>query len=229
MAAPDRSLPVEQFPALAALPGFVHGFVTRVPGIDVRSDKQEALRRLDAVHRAVRADFGIGAAPFLTAEQVHGNEVRIVDRVPAADQLFETCDGLFTNQPHACLGIHVADCCAVYLVDPVRHGIGLVHSGKKGSELDIVGRAIDLMVERFDSRPEELTVQLSPCIRPPHYEVDFAAEIVRGCRERGVKNIHDSGACTACDLEKYYSYRLEKGRTGRMLAFLAMTSEARAT
>ena len=72
-------------------------------------------------------------------------------------------------------------------------------------------------------------MQLSPCIRPPHYEVDFAAEIVRGCQERGVENIHDSGACTACDLEQYYSYRVEKGRTGRMLAFLAMAPASRAT
>ena len=51
---------------------------------------------------------------------------------------------------------------------------------------------------------------------------DFAAEIVRVCRERGVKNIHDSGVCTACDLERYYSYRAEEGKTGRMLALLAM-------
>jgi len=65
-------------------------------------------------------------------------------------------------------------------------------------------------------------VQLSPCIRPPHYEVDFAAEIVRQCRASGVKTIHDSGVCTACDLKRYYSYRAEKGKTGRMLALLGL-------
>jgi copper oxidase (laccase) domain-containing protein len=65
-------------------------------------------------------------------------------------------------------------------------------------------------------------VQLSPCIRPPHYEIDFAAEIVRQCRELGVTAVHDCGVCTACDLARYYSYRAEKGRTGRMLAFLAL-------
>jgi hypothetical protein len=65
-------------------------------------------------------------------------------------------------------------------------------------------------------------VQLSPCIRPPHYEIDFAAKILRQCREVGVKEVHDCGVCTACDLQNYYSYRAEKGRTGRMLALLAM-------
>ena len=34
--------------------------------------------------------------------------------------------------------------------------------------------------------------------------------------------MHDSGVCTACDLKRYYSYRAEKGQTGRMLALLAL-------
>jgi len=78
------------------------------------------------------------------------------------------------------------------------------------------------MAEKFGSAPTDLVVQLSPCIRPPHYEVDFAAEIIRSCRARGVLHVHDSGICTACELDRYYSYRAEKAKTGRMLALLAM-------
>jgi copper oxidase (laccase) domain-containing protein len=37
-----------------------------------------------------------------------------------------------------------------------------------------------------------------------------------------VKEIHDSGVCTACDLDRYYSYRVEKGKTGRMLALVGL-------
>lgn len=228
MAEVDRSAPVEHFPALAAWPDFVHAFVVLVPGVEVRHDKREALRRLDAVHRNVRAGHGLGAVPFITADQVHGSNVEAVAQPPAGAKCFSACDGLVTNVANVCLGIYVADCCAVYLVDPVRKCIGLVHSGKKGSELGIVGRAIDLMAERFGSQPSDLVVQLSPCIRPPHYEVDFAAEIVRLCRERGVQNIHDAGVCTACDLERYYSYRAEQGKTGRMLALLAIKRDANA-
>jgi copper oxidase (laccase) domain-containing protein len=100
--------------------------------------------------------------------------------------------------------------------------IGLVHSGKKGTELGFVANAIETMAARFGSQASDLVVQLSPCIRPPHYEIDFAAEIVRQCRDLGVTSVHDLGVCTACDLKRYYSYRAEKGRTGRMLAFLAL-------
>jgi copper oxidase (laccase) domain-containing protein len=45
---------------------------------------------------------------------------------------------------------------------------------------------------------------------------------VRKCRVLVLKKIHDSGICTACDLDRYYSYRAEKGKTGRMLALLAL-------
>ena len=78
------------------------------------------------------------------------------------------------------------------------------------------------MSDRFGSDPANMLVQLSPCIRVPHYEVDFAAEIVRQCRALGVKEIHNSGVCTACNLHRYYSYRAEKGKTGRMLALIGL-------
>lgn len=215
-------LPAEQFAALSALPQVAHGFTLRVPGIEMSHDKAEALARLDGVHREIRTELGLGSAPFITAQQVHGNRVAVVDNAIARDKCFDRCDGLITNQRGVCLGIYVADCCAVYLVDPVRRAIGLVHSGKKGTELGIVSTAIRLMSEQFGSRASELVVELSPCIRPPHYEIDFAAEIVRQCHSLGVTSVNDSGVCTACDLDRYYSYRAEKGRTGRMLAFLAI-------
>jgi copper oxidase (laccase) domain-containing protein len=215
-------LSAEQFPALGALPSVVHGFTLRVPGIEVSHDKMEALARLDGVHREIRREHGLGRAPFITAQQVHGKRIGVIAEAPTKDECFESCDGLITNQRGVCLGIYVADCCAVFIVDPIRNAIGLVHSGKKGTELGIASTAIGAMAEHFGSRPADLVVQLSPCIRPPHYETDFAGEIVRQCRDLGVTAVNDCGVCTACDLNRYYSYRVEKGRTGRMLAFLAL-------
>ena len=215
--------PAEHFPALSALPDVVHGFTLRVAGLEMSHEKAEALARLDSVHREIRAQHGLGAAPFVTAQQVHGNRIAVVDGAMAKDKCFDSCDGLITNQRGVCLGIYVADCCAVYLVDHRCGAIGLVHSGKKGTELGVVWKAIESMTEHFGSRATDLVVQLSPCIRPPHYEIDFAAEIARQCRALGVSTVNDSGICTACDLNRYYSYRAEKGRTGRMLAFLAFS------
>ena len=212
--------PVEQFAALSGLPGIVHAFTQRVPGLDVQADRAVALQRLDEHHAAVRLQLGLASKTLITAVQVHGNSVALVDSgtaVPVAD-----ADGLVTADPAACLGIYVADCCAVYIVDPKTPAIGLVHSGRKGTELGVVTNAIKQMIEPFGSDPANIIVQLSPCIRPPHYEVDFAAEIIRQCRALGVQHINDPGSCTACDLGRYYSYRAEKGKTGRMLAVLGL-------
>ena len=215
-------LPFEQFPALGAIAMCRHVFTQRIPGIDVSHDKTEALKRLDVAHREIRRAIGVSNWPLLTAEQIHGNKITVVDTSPDKDQYFAGCDGFITNQTGLALGIHVADCCAVYIIDPKTPAIALVHSGRKGTGLGVVTNAITQMIERFGSNPAELIVQVSPCIRPPHYEVDFAAEIVRQCRELGVTEIHDSGICTACHVDLYYSYRVEKGKTGRMLALLAL-------
>jgi purine-nucleoside/S-methyl-5'-thioadenosine phosphorylase / adenosine deaminase len=216
--------PVEQFPAIDASGVCRHLFTQRITGIDVSHNKAEVLRRLESEHREICNAIGIGDWPLLTAQQIHGNKVAIIDTPVESDKHFAGCDGLITNQGGIALGIYVADCCAVYIVDPRTPAVGLVHSGRKGTELGVVTNAITQMVESFGSDPAELIVQLSPCIRPPHYEIDFATEIIKQCRAQGVLKIHDSGVCTTCDLHRYYSYRAEKGKTGRMLALLALNS-----
>ena len=218
-------LPFEQFPALSAIKICRHVFAQRIPGIDVSAGKAEVLERLDSAHEEIRKATGFGGWPLFTAQQVHGNKIAVLDEVEPAPLLgreFPACDGIITNQRGVALGIYVADCCAVYIVDPKTPALGLAHSGRKGTELGVVTNAIRQMVERFDSDPANMIVQLSPCIRPPHYEVDFAAEITRQCRALGVQEIHDPGICTACNLDRYYSYRAEKGKTGRMLALIGL-------
>jgi hypothetical protein len=82
------------------------------------------------------------------------------------------------------------------------------------------------MQQHFGTDPADLHVQLSPCIRPPAYEIDFAAQIRQQAQDAGVPaaQIHDTGLCTSLDLHRFYSYRMEKGRTGRMLALLGRTA-----
>ena len=219
----DRDLPFEQFDALAAFPWLQHAFTTRVPGLDVAADKARALRSLDRTHRTIRDHLGLGDMAFATAEQVHGNAVRTV--ADATNSCSSGVDGLITNRPGICLGIYVADCCAVFLLDRVHHAIGLLHSGKKGTELGIVGEGLRAMHAEYGTNTADVTALLSPCIRPPHYEIDFAGEIRAQLRQAGVVQIHDSLQCTACDPARYYSYRAEQGRTGRMLALLALRPE----
>jgi len=219
---------VGEFPALAGLGGWLkHGFVLRVPGVDVLGERDEVLGRLRECHRGVAQGMGYEVGAVVLAEQVHGAGVEWVGEGWDGER-FLGVDGLATGVAGRVLGIHVADCCAVYVVDPVRRAVALVHSGRRGSEAGIVKVAIGRLVAEAGSRPTDMVVQLSPCIRPPQYEVDFAAWIRRDAAACGVPadRIHDDGVCTASDLGNYYSYRAERGRTGRMFALLGVVGGA---
>jgi copper oxidase (laccase) domain-containing protein len=212
------SAAVETFPALDALPGVRAAFLTRIPGIDVLADRETALANLQPAHAALLA--GLGFTPPALAEQIHGARVSVADR-PA---LHPAADGLASATPGLTLGIYVADCAAIFLVDPRRRAIALVHSGRKGTEANILGRAVVTLRDEFGTEPADVVAVVSPCIRPPHYEIDFAAEIAAQARAAGIGAFHDAGTCTAAHPDRYYSYRREQGRTGRMLALLQLTS-----
>ena len=229
VAAAEPASLLQKFPVLAALPHVTHGFVGRVPGINVAADRPTALARLACVHADARAALGLGARPFVTAGQIHGRAVAVLasgdaEKVPTAP--LPGADGIVTDRTDVCLGIYVADCCAVFLVDTRTPAIGLVHAGKKGAALGIVPAAISALRARFGTEPGALQIQLSPCIRPPFYEQDFAAAIRAQCAAAGVPpaQIHDGGENTGADLARFYSYRMERGHTGRMLALLARSA-----
>lgn len=215
-----KRAPFETFPTLESQAGVRHAFLQRVPGIDVAVDREAALQRLETIHGETIEALGLGDRRLVTAGQVHGARVERVDAASAVP-MPET-DGLVTGDASVVLGIYVADCGAVFFFDPVQKAIGLCHSGRKGTELEISLRTLERMREEFGSRPSDVVAVLGPCIRPPHYEVDFAAEIGRQIRSAGVRDYFDSGACTFSEPGLYYSYRRELGKTGRLLAILAL-------
>lgn len=211
-----------QFPTLSNLTeeGVVHSFVLRHPTIEVKVDKSEALERLEPWHREKVEALGFTWQQLARAEQVHGTGVALVES--GTYGVLEGMDALITATPGVLLGIYVADCCAVYVVDRESGAIGLAHAGRKGAEGGIVAKMIGKMKAELGANPQHMVVQLSPCIRPPVFEIDFAALICQQALDAGVPAgaIADEGFNTAEDLDRYYSYRVEKGKTGRLLALL---------
>ena len=217
---------LETFPALDALQAWVrHAFVRRIPSVDVAFPKAEVLAKLAPWHAAAVEHLGFPEQALWTAEQVHGADVAAVPCEGA--QCIPGVDGLMTNEPGVLLGIHVADCGAIYIVDPGHQAIALLHSGKNGTAQGIIRRAITAMETHFGSRPQDLIVQLGPCIRVPHYEIDFPAQIHLDALTAGVppSQYHDCGTCTYRDPVRYDSYRRDLGKTGRLLALLGMPGQ----
>ncbi|MFZ4116701.1 MAG: polyphenol oxidase family protein [Chthoniobacterales bacterium] len=213
--------PEKYFSATACLIG-------RIPGLILPSDRKEALLLQQPLHQKIvetlylTDDFST-KLPLVCADQCHGSDIALVEP-PFATETQEVAqvDGLMTSSPEVILGIRVADCAPVWIVDKNGRAGALIHSGKKGTEAGIVPKAILKMQETFHIDPQELIVTIGPCIRPPHYEIDFAKIIAEQALEAGVTMIQDEHICTASHLDRYYSYRREQGKTGHMLALLLL-------
>ena len=224
--ATHRGILTETFAPLLAIPGLRHTFVCRQSGLNaaLTTDREAALSALRPVHSRACRELGFRWQAVATAEQVHGDRLSVVvpDRAGRAPSQAPGADGLICRSAGILLGIYVADCAAVSLVDPRTRSVGLLHSGKRGSELGIVGKAVTRMADYCATNPSDLIVHLSPCIRPPLYETDLPTLIRDAALDAGVLpcHYHDCGVSTGEHLERYYSYRMEKGATGRMLALL---------
>jgi len=196
-----------RFPELEAR-GLLHAFTLRsVPpliSVDVPQILEEA---------GLPKDYGIG-------EQTHGVGVAVVNK-GSKGKVISAVDALITREKNLSLVIRVADCGPVWIHCEKTGAIGLVHSGRKGTEAGVVGVTIRRMKEEFGSEPSSMLALLGPCIRPPHYDVNFAGEILRQLESEKVGKVIDSGLCTASDLTRFYSYRGEKGQTGRHFAVFA--------
>jgi len=199
-----------RFPELEAR-GLLHAFTLRsVPPL-LTADVAQILKEA-----GLPEDYGMG-------EQTHGSGVALVNQ-GSKGKVIPAVDALITREKNLSLVIRVADCGPVWIHCEKTGAIGLVHSGRKGTEAGVVGATIRRMREEFGSEPSSMLALLGPCIRPPHYDVNFAGEILRQLEREKVGKVVDSGLCTASDLTRFYSYRAEKGQTSRHFALLAMRS-----
>ena len=209
------------FRSLSHIGNVKHGFTTRNDNIDVNCEREEAVSRLRPFYEQALDALGFNRHNFVFLEQVHGDKVIVIDSSSTSTQPLAEADGLVTFNSNILLGIFVADCCAVFVTDKYGKGVSVVHSGKKGSELSIIRNAI-MKFNDHGIPSSDLLVQLSPCIRPPNYEVDFVNAIFEDCISCGVpkSSIYRDSRCTSQHLDLFYSYRMERGKTGRMLAMI---------
>ena len=190
-----------RFETFAPLADYPHAFTLRDPGADTRADGFPAQLARDLSYPA-----------FAAAEQTHGNGVAVVTRPGTVAGV----DALITRQRGLPLIIRCADCVPVFLIDRATPAIALIHSGKQGTLANVVGATIQAM------RPRDGFAFIGPSIGPCHHEMDLWAGIEAQLRAAGITEILNPRVCTACHLDRYYSYRAECGQTGRMFALLAL-------
>jgi len=164
-------------PALAALNGIQHGFLTRKGGVSAGlfnslncgygSGDSEANVRANRKNAARQVN--LGADDLMTLSQVHSANVIEVTEAwglgmqPKADAMVSRTSGL-------ALGILTADCVPVLLADADAGIIGAAHAGWNGALNGIIGATVHAMAGLGAMRGN-ITAAIGPCIRQDSYEV----------------------------------------------------------
>lgn len=196
----------------------------------------------EGVRRKLLAQAGLPTENLITCKQVHSDRISLVHDLSRSLHL-ET-DGLITDLPNAVLGIYTADCVPVFIAEPRKKVVGMLHAGWRGAANGITSKAIDLIIRNWCSDPHDFRVHLGPHIQPCCYEVgeevasqfpvesktseaggkwrlNLGTAIARQALDAGVP--HDrltaSRECTRCN-PKFYSFRRDRTEK-RMLSFAA--------
>jgi YfiH family protein len=155
-----------------------HGFSTRTGGVSTTFGRKDLnlggsndSREVIAENRAL---FLRALAPttknqrLVTVKQIHSAHVHVIDDVP--DQPL-TGDGIITRVPGLFLGVQVADCVPVLVVDPGNRAVGAFHAGWRGTVKRIVEKGIGMMRMAYGSDPAQMHAAIGPCVGQCCYAV----------------------------------------------------------
>ncbi len=176
--------------------------------------------------------------------QVHGDKIHIIENTNEIDYVNGLDgDGLITTVPDVALSISVADCAPVALFDIDGSAIGLVHSGWRGTEKNIVGKAVMMLID-YRIEPQNIFAYIGPAIGAENYEVgkeffknfphtafekdgkiffDLVGEIERQLKELGISKVEKFPFSTYSTYW-LHSYRRDKENAGRNIFYLWKTS-----
>ena len=155
--------------------GVRHAFFTRHGGVstglyeslNVGRGSRDDPAAVEENRRRAAAHFGRETDDLLTCHQIHSAaplfaEARWPDRPEG--------DAVVTATPGLVCGALSADCAPVLIVDPQARIVAAAHAGWRGALSGIVGRTVELMVERgADTR--RMVAAVGPLIGPASYEV----------------------------------------------------------
>jgi len=164
------------------------------------------------------------------------------------DTAIESCDALITNQTDIMLTTLTADCVPILLFDKKKRVIASIHAGWRGTKEKIALKTVKKMQEVFDSNPKDIVAGVAPSIKECCYEVDWSVaqhfKDIKGAYRESVErymldlahinkiqlleagldreDIELSNICTACEVDNYFSYRKERGCSGRFMSMIAL-------
>lgn len=135
---------------LSSIPGIIHGYSGRVLG-DMRAQhtRESFLKQLS-----------IDRSAFVMSQQIHSAQVGLVNSTKNSP-LSET-DALITHKK-IFLGVVVADCVPLLVVDKVARVVATIHAGWRGTYMGITTKTIEKMIES-GCHARDMIVSIGPHI-----------------------------------------------------------------
>lgn len=232
----------------AELPAAVARFSTRLGGVSSGAYESLNLGVLtdddgDAVlenRRRLDSALGLDPASVVIGRQVHGTEILVHGEVQEPAPWLEPTpdppqvDGHVALAPGLTALVFVADCLPVAIAGP--RGVAMLHCGWRGLAGGIVGAGV--------AATDATAAAIGPGIGACCYEVgeevltafaplgaglakgrmlDLEAVARRLLERAGVEAIEDTGLCTRCNQDLFFSHRGGGPATGRQAGMVCRT------
>lgn len=205
-------------------------FTTKLPGaLGVPVDLKHWTE--PAAGAALAAQIGVPAARVAQSHQVHEARTRTIRSEADLQAPPSDFDAQVTALEDIACVVRTADCLPVALVAP--EAVGAVHAGWRGLALGVVQAGVAALRDLGATR---ITAAIGPGARVCCYEAgedvhaafarfgpaarrgshaDLAAVAHTILEREGVAEIHDTGLCTICAPDLFWSFRREGEAAGR--------------
>ena len=173
------------------------------------------------------------------AKQTHSDKILITHK----GGVFENYDAIIVTKPGIYAAVSIADCTPILLMDLNTKIAAAIHAGWRGTAQNISYKTLQTMIE-LGCSPNNIKAFIGACISYDAFEVgpevaerfdkaftkkhhkagkfliDLKGINKKQLTDLGVlnENIEITEYCTFNQNDLFYSYRKEKGLTGRMMA-----------
>jgi YfiH family protein len=186
--------------------------------------------------------LGIDQKLLAIPQQVHSDNIQIINK----PGFYPDTDGLITQVKDIYLIISTADCYSILIYDNFKKIVANVHSGWRGTQKNIVTKAVEKLRNNLGCKIENLSVFVGPGISKNNFEVgeevagmfenrfisrtnsryfaDLKADIITQLKSHGIKDsqIEIYPGCTYDEKDYLHSYRRDKNKSGRMFSVIGM-------
>lgn len=242
---------------------YSHFFTTRISGNskDVFSSLNLGFSSGDSIENVHRnwehfkAETGMEKDRIILPKQVHSDKILTIETCEHFNEILSEknsreADAVILGCRGTSAAVVTADCVPVILASREKPAGAVIHSGWKGTMLNIAGKTVKAMIKKYCLSPSEFVAVIGPSIGACCYEVGKEVftkfKGLFGINEAVIKhsngryfisltdavsiqlenegipsgNIEIMYMCTSCNEELFFSYRRDNGVTGRQASVL---------